>query len=89
MLSSIVQIIAAGVVLLAFAALIRGATSQNDSTRKTMLRIFQVCMALAGLMLIALSVSGVGWDHAVYGFMLIVFGTGISAIGGRTKGGKT
>jgi len=81
MLSLIAQLLGALSAAIGLIALISGATSKSPAYRKVALRIVQISMSLAALLLITTCVLGKGWDQAAYGLMLIVFGTGVTAFG--------
>ena len=74
-------VLAAGAAVIGFAGLIYGATGQSDDRRKRGLRLCQVGMSVGGLLLIAVGVVSPDTSDVAFGFLLLVFGTGVTAIG--------
>ena len=89
MLTLSAQILAAAAALIGLIALISGASSKSPAYRKRALRVGQIAMSLAGLVLISTSLLGKGWEQAAYGLMLIIFGTGVTAFGADSRSKDT
>lgn len=76
-----------GIVVAAF-GLVFGITGKTEGRRLAGLRILQVGMGIGGLALIGGAFLGGDGEDAVYGLLLLLFGTGVTAIG-RAKAPRT
>lgn len=66
--------------LVGFAGMIYGVTGKSDARRQLGLRLLQSGMTLGGLLLITNSFTLGPQDDLYSGLMLLVFGTGVTAI---------
>jgi uncharacterized membrane protein HdeD (DUF308 family) len=80
---NILVIVAGLLALIGIVGLIGGALAKEEKRKQFGLRTLQVCMTLAGLLLIASPLLGNEIIEAAYGLMLIIFGTGVTAYGKR------
>lgn len=85
MLIFVLTVVAAGAALIGFLGLIYGVTGRGDARRAFGLRLIQSGMAIAGLSMIGASVAGGEGDYAIYGLLLLVLGTGVTAISPRAS----
>jgi hypothetical protein len=68
--------------------LVFGITGTTEGRRKAGLRILQFGMGIGGFTLIGGAILGGDGEDAVYGLLLLLFGTGVTAIG-RAKAQRT
>jgi hypothetical protein len=69
--------------LTGFVGIIYGATGTSDRRRLIGLRLCQIGMTSAGLVMIAAGLMSPQPTDAVFGLLLLAFGTGVTAIGGK------
>jgi hypothetical protein len=81
-------VIAAVGAITGLAGIVYGATGKTDRRRRIGLWLCQGGMSVAGLVLIAAGIFSSDASNAAFGLLLLVFGTGITAIG-RGSGDRT
>lgn len=65
-----------------------GMTGADDRRKQLGLRLMQGGLSLAGLLMILSAALGPDRSDALYGLLLLAFGTGVTAIGRRKAGGS-
>jgi hypothetical protein len=81
----ILSALAAVAVLTGFFGLIYGVTGRADRRRALGLRLLQGGMTAGGLLMIGSALAGGEGSDAIYGLLLLVFGTGVTAISSRSS----
>lgn len=86
MIQTMLTTVAALAILVAAGGLAFGVTGRDDARRRTGLRILQAGLGSGGLLMILGGLLGPDHDSAIYGLLLLVLGTGVTAIGARRPG---
>lgn len=85
MLNSVLIVAAVGA-LVGFGGLLYGVTGKAEPRRRLGLRLCQGGMAIAGLAMIGGGLMSPDKTDAIYGLLLLVFATGVTAIGPKRSG---
>lgn len=81
-----VLLVTAVAALVGFGGLVYGVTGKAEARRLLGLRLCQGGMAVAGLAMIGGGLMSPDKTDAIYGLLLLVFATGITAIGPKRSG---